>query len=578
MNRPRVSAASLGRLIFTVPLLALFLLPKSASAQNPALAERLPADTWMCVSWPGMKSLSPAQKTNHLLALWADPDFAPARRALFAQMYAGSTTKGAASKVSPDQFASFLALLDNPLVFGFAGTLNYRTGVAASSPIGESGVFLIYDATGKEDLVKALVLLQQATAQEKPSIEKYTFAGVAVEKRTTSKGNSYTAWSGSYFIAADEKPTIEKLNTNLGSSAAPAESLAKTPEYAAIEHEIGPDATLQVFARFPDLTKPTASKPSDHKFAEFVRNLHVEKIHAMGFGTAFDGEATRVRGGILGDTSAGSPLDITGPSGPMFATMPLAAYAAGYSVSRFNFAALYKLVMQAISSALPPEQAAMVTTIQASADKFLGVPVETALQLFTGEFASTSSFADDGSPLQVHAVTIRNPELVLRVLRAVVGSQIANEDQNGSTTYLDLAAPYLDSATDRTRRKFYYIAVSPQLLVFAPRKAMAREAIAEMAAADPDGKITPTKLPGDAEAMRALLPVNLSGFGYLDMTQVPWDKVISATIAAANTAGGPPKLDWLKEVNPSVLSRYLHCTVSGWWKDSSGIHFDSYVQ
>jgi hypothetical protein len=578
MNRPRVSAANRGRLVFAVSLLALFLLPDSASAQNSALADRLPADTWMCVSWPGMKSLSAAQKTNHLLALWADPDFAPARRALFAQMYAGST-KGAASQVSPDQFASFLALLDNSLVFGFAGTPNFqKTGVAAPSANGKAGVFLIYDATGKEDLVKALVLLQQATTQEKPSIEKYTFAGAPVEKRTTSKGDSYTAWSGSYFIAADEKQTIEKLITNLGSSAAPAESLAKTPEYAAIQHEIGPDAALQVFARFPDLTKLAVSKPGDHKFAEFVRNLHLEKIHAMGFGAAFDGEATRMRGGILGDTSAGSPLDITGPSGPMFATMPLAAHAAGYSVSRLNFAALYKLVMQAISDALPPEQAAMVTTIQASAEKFLGVPVETALQLFTGEFASTSSFADDGSHLQVHAVTIRNPELVLRVLRAVVGSQIANEDQNGSTTYLDLAAPYLDPATRRTRRKFYYIAVSPQLLVLAPRKAMAREAIAEMAAADPDGKITPTKLPADAETMRALLPANLSGFGYLDMTQVPWDKVISSTMQAANTAGVPSKLDWLKEVNPSVLSRYLHCTVSGWWKDSSGIHFDSYVQ
>jgi hypothetical protein len=39
-----------------------------------------------------------------------------------------------------------------------------------------------------------------------------------------------------------------------------------------------------------------------------------------------------------------------------------------------------------------------------------------------------------------------------------------------------------------------------------------------------------------------------------------------------NASGTPVQMP-----DPAVLSRYLHETVSGWWKNAQGIHFTLYV-
>jgi hypothetical protein len=36
-----------------------------------------------------------------------------------------------------------------------------------------------------------------------------------------------------------------------------------------------------------------------------------------------------------------------------------------------------------------------------------------------------------------------------------------------------------------------------------------------------------------------------------------------------------PDLSWLKS---DAISRHLHIALSGWWKDSGGVYFDSYLQ
>jgi hypothetical protein len=66
-----------------------------------------------------------------------------------------------------------------------------------------------------------------------------------------------------------------------------------------------------------------------------------------------------------------------------------------------------------------------------------------------------------------------------------------------------------------------------------------------------------------------------------DITQIPWDKLLTKLQAqleqAAKDKNGPqpPDLNWLK---PEAVSRHLHVALSGWWVDSSGVYFDSYIQ
>jgi hypothetical protein len=48
--------------------------------------------------------------------------------------------------------------------------------------------------------------------------------------------------------------------------------------------------------------------------------------------------------------------------------------------------------------------------------------------------------------------------------------------------------------------------------------------------------------------------------------------------AAKDSTSPPPSLDWLQALKPEVLTRHVHSGISGWWKDSHGIYFDSYIQ
>lgn len=585
MRKVKRALGNCGRTAIFSAFAVLFFSPNLARAQNSSIADRLPPNTWFYQHWRGMNSLATAQKTNHLLELWTDPDFAQVRQALVQQLYSSATKDTKKTAPTEQDFSSVLSLLENPLTIGFAGNL----AAAKESPEGtrsapSPGFFLAYDAKGKEAIVQLLQVLSQANSKEEPAVSSYAFGDTKVEKLPSANGDSYRAWSGNYFLMSNQKEIIEELITRFRSRERPAASLAQQKEYQEIHPQIGSDAALEWFARIPDLSKLGPSKPGDKNFADFAHRLHLEQIHVMGGGVSFSGKATRLRGAILGDTSPGSLFDIFGPSGATFATQPLVSHGPLFSISRHNFAALWTTVRQAIALSLNDTQAASFASFESLAEKFLGMPVADALKLFTGEFASVTSFSTDGTTLQIHAATIQKPEEVLRVLRAVLGPMIANEDQAGSVDYLDLAVPYRDPQTQGQRRKFYYMAVTPEMILVAPRKAMAREGVAQMQSKVVSTSAATSAAPPSFAPMRSLVPAKLSGLGYGDLTQVPWDKLISsyADEAAArvqkSSQPNQSSADWLKQLNPAVFSRYLHSSVSGWWKDSHGVYFDSYVQ
>jgi hypothetical protein len=121
------------------------------------------------------------------------------------------------------------------------------------------------------------------------------------------------------------------------------------------------------------------------------------------------------------------------------------------------------------------------------------------------------------------------------------------------------------------------------MLFAAPRKALIRQAVARLDA-KPDAAPAAGILSGtELTHQRSLLPEKLSGLSAADMVQIPWDKVIAhfadeMAKAAKDSTTPPPSTEWLQAVKPEVLTRHIHAGISGWWKDSHGIYFDSYIQ
>lgn len=120
------------------------------------------------------------------------------------------------------------------------------------------------------------------------------------------------------------------------------------------------------------------------------------------------------------------------------------------------------------------------------------------------------------------------------------------------------------------------------MLFAAPRKALIRQAM-ERLNTKPDAAPASGLLSTGALAHeRSLLPEKLSGLSAADIAKIPWEKVMAhladEMAKARDSTTPPPSTDWLQAVKPEVITRHIHTGISGWWKDSHGIYFDSYIQ
>ena len=539
-----------------------------------------------------MGAVTRAEKTNHVVQLFEDPQFAHARDALLKSLRESVAKNGPAT--SDQEQAEVLSLLDNPAVMGVV--LNPKSDKkpesdekpatdAAPPPV--TGFFVVYDAQGKTAIVEKLRALNKSSGKEVPTVMSNDFHGTKIEARATGTDVSYTALTPKYYFLADQKSVIEELVLRFGSAEKPADSLTQLPEYESIRPFVGADSALEFFARFPNLTKILTPAQLEKPATKSAVNLRLDRISVFGGSISFAGEATRFHGAMLGDAAAGGVFDFAGGSAAAFVTEPAVDAGPIFSISRFNFVAIYQMLRAAAEPLLTSQQAAAMEMFEKTAQGFLGMPITDAFQLFTGEVASATSFGNDGAALRTYAISIQKPQDVLRILRAAGGGFIVGEDTSGTTTYLDLVFPDTDPKTGAKKREFYYVAVTPTMLFAAPRKALIRQAMARLGSkpdtAKPDIAPAAGILSTGALAQeRSLLPEKLSGLSAADIAQIPWDKVMAhlaeEMAKARDSTTPPPSTDWLQMVKPEVLTRHIHTGISGWWKDSHGIYFDSYIQ
>ena len=560
-------------------LLACLISGSPLPAQSPSLTERLSPNTVFFLVWNGHASYAGSEQKNHLLQLLHDPAFASMWTAATNKVQQG--TPNAAGAAGASLAPDIISALDNPFVFGVVIDPDAPKTAAPGVSTSPFAAFGIYDETGKADVVEKLEAQSRAGSKTTVEVTKYDFSGASIEVRTAGKQVSYRAHAGNYYLMADRKQVIEDLVTRFRSADRPATSIAQSAEYDRMHKYVGADAALEIFGRIPDSSTWNLSEKNAKQIMQLAKSLHLEKIHVMAGALNFEGEATRFRGAVLGDTSPTGLFDVAGASGATFQTQPVIATAPVFSITHMNLAALYQLIRDAVNDSAPSGSNPNLAMVEAGAQNFLGMSITDALSLFPGEIASASFYSADGVPEQLYAATIEKPDAVLRVLRALVGTMISNEDTSGSATYLDLAYPYTDPATGAKRRRFYYVAVTPKVIVAAPRKAMLREALQRLDAGAADPPATGVLADPQYAQLRSRLPEKLSGLTGASISGIPLDSILknieSQAAPAANPSNGqkPPDLSWLRL---DVISRYLHITLSGWWKDSNGVYFDSYIQ
>jgi hypothetical protein len=558
----------------------------AAQSSSEPLAKKLPPDTIFYAQWRGMEFLSTAKATNHVLQLFQDPDLGPmwASFAINLQKHDAKHGRAGAAITLPE----IVSLMDNPAVFGLvpnAGTSEAAAADSASSLAKarpQHGGFFVYDATGKRELIEKLKAQREGAESPAAQVTHFKFGGADVEERTSGKSVSYAAFAGHYFVMSDRKQVIEELITRFGSSGEPKTSVGRMAQYDEVHKFVDADAAVEFFLHVPDLNEWQTGDAKSQAAVSTAKNMHVDRIRVGAAGLSFHTDATQFRGEVLGDTSPGGLFDLIGDSSATFQTQPLLGTGAEFNVFRLNLGATYQLARGAIVANATQQQAAGLLLFEAMAPRFIGMPLPDALALFTGEFASVTSFADDGKAEQMYAASIQKPDDVLKLLRTIAAPMILAEDSSNGVTYLDLAYPYNDPKSHTELKKPYYVAVTSHVLLAAPSKDVLRLAVREVSGAS----APPTGIFAKPEFvhMRSLLPAQLSGFGGADIAAIPWDKVASNAenqiqqAAKRSPYAAAPDLTWLKVMQTGVISRHLHMSVSGSWKDPNGVYFDSYVQ
>jgi hypothetical protein len=564
-----------------------------ARAQAPLEPAQMSPRTMFYMIWRGVPPAD-VRKANALLALWDDADFAPVRSAMAAGMLGSSDEKSTQPKLTPEQVQEFAGLLENSFTLGYLSeptrrNLSNGAAVTDAKTPAWNGMFFVYDRTGKEMLLTKAILRMRAEEKEAPRLSQVAIGGVQVLKVEGKGGTTYWAERGKYAVSAGEKFVMEDLLSRLDGKVSGGASLAQSAAYQEAQANLG-GGLLEFFLRIPDLKNLAAdSKAGMFQMRPLLDAARVDAVHSVGGHITFEGAKTHVQAAILGEAVPGTPFDIwsSGQQAPAsLAFVPVDAIS--YTSAQVNFQGIYDTVKRVASAAFPQAQQGNVNLVDAMAQQKLGMPVADALGLLTGEFASMQTSPSLDTAKQVYFFGIRKKPETLKLMRTVFSDQISSERNEGDVTFVKISLGGKQASEGVAQWNFFNLAVTPDMILGASKMETLREALARRTAGT--GGAGLASVPQFA-AGRGQFPEKLIGMSYFDFQKVDWaaarDRWVaeskkSSVVKSMNSSGQSAAVananEWLLQVNPQVISRYLHRSVSVSWKDSKGIHWDQWVE
>jgi hypothetical protein len=580
------------RILLPIAFVLCICVPNAARAQAPLEPAQMSPRTMFYMVWRGVPSPD-ARKANSLLALWDDADFAPVRSAMAAGMMGSSEEKPGQPKITPEQFQEFAGLLENSFTAGYVSAparrnLSNGAAVADAKTAAWNGMFFVYDRSGKEMLLTKAILLMRAGAKEPPQLSQVTIGGVQVLKDESKSGTTYWAEHGKYAVLAGERTVMEDLLGRLDGKAVGTASLGQSAAYQEAQANLG-SGLMEFFLRIPDLKNLAEdSKAGMLQVRPLLDAARLDAVHSLSGHITFEGAKTHVQAAILGDAVPGTLFDIWSAGQPSPASLAFVpAEAVSYTSAQLNFQGIYDTVKRVARAAFPQTQQGNVDLVDTMAQQKLGMPVQDALGLFTGEFASTQTSPSIDTAKQVYFLGIRRKPETLKLMRSVLSDQITSERNEGDVTFLKISLGGKQSGAGTAQWNFFNVAVTQDMILGATRIETLREVLANRVNASATAGLASVP---QFQAGRAQFPGNLSGLSYFDFQKVDWQaardrwmqdmkkSAMAKTVSASKEGVPSTALDWLGQMNLQVVSRHLHYSSSVSWKDAKGIHWNQWVE
>jgi hypothetical protein len=563
----------------------------SASSQE-ITAANLPAETTLAIFSHNNAQIRAAVPANPMVQAWYSPQSAMARKLLVQYVVSQMASKpgGKNFTLSAENIDRLLSVLENSLVFGVTGSLDYMTlAQAPSNPASKmfemSGLFLILDISGKEAQFKQVWPAIEAALPKEIARSHYDFGGTSVEKFAGPSNTTFTAQTGSRFVWANQQKVIEQLVLRLRSGETPGSSLAENPDFQHCRAQSAPGQIVDVFLRFPDLSKVPIPASAQFDAAASVKSLHLDSLHAVcgSYSMTQDGELGRWL--ILGDTSQGSLLSWFGSNRANFETLALVPpSASSFTVGSFDLQAFYKSFKSALGAGMPGRQQASADLMEEMLTMQLGMPLADILGVFRGEFASIKTASQSSNSPGIFAMTVSNPERILDLIHKLAPSAISGETQEDGVTYFKTGAQIPSVGAAQTPATDTYIALTPKLLVVSADKQVLRDFVARAGSSQ---SANGGMLTGNPEVLRirTMMPAEVLGFSVTDYTKEDFQKQIMDAFSKSGQQSdaklSPEEtqlMEGLKRIPWATFIGGIHWGVSAWWKDADGIHFESRVQ
>ena len=527
----------------------------AARAQTAPLPSRLPADTVFYLYSRGTNSIAP-KSVNPLARLWNDPGFAPARR-LIEQGFFDSVTRNPHLARIPQQDLD--ALLAQPAVFGIRLSEQAAPNGQGKS-IGRG--FLVVQAGAK---IAARV--RAAIAGPDPK--------AAARMRLTPAG---------FLIFSDDPATLNDLAARFGSSApAASSSVASLAAYRESLAELPGSPTLEFFLRVPAIPMLHPQTQPGFDTGAFLRTLHLERVHLLCGSLDLNAPTSLAHFAILGDTAPGSLFDFFGPNTAAFPTLEAAPASASFIVNRFDVGAVFSIIADAFTAALPPQQSARLKMIA-------GLLSTSVVPALGGEYAGITP--NPGGKTQLIAMTVHSQQ-ASQLFDATLAPFVEPAGSEGMIRYFrfprtppaqtpaktgDPAPGAQEPARQPRAAASSFIALTPHLLLMSRNEALVRQMAKAVTSATPPPGLAAVP---QFRAARAEMPAQLSSFFYMNLRGINWTELFEHGAAQAARSKKDPRVveraaalaKWVREGGSAVLARHLHLIVGGGWKDASGVHW-----
>ena len=559
----------------------------SVLAQAPIEPERLPANTMFYLLWRGAPSPS-VRQGNALLSLWDDPELVLMRSAMIQNVVAESA-RDKSKAPTQEQIEQYAALLENAFLVGYyREPAEHRHPGRERKAAGKSkwnGFFLVYDRTGKENVLQSLLPRAQASAKQPSKITPVVLAGTAAVKVEGANDTSYWSETGKFAVGTGEPLVFEEIVGRLnGRPAASGGALGQAPAYKEARAQFASEDLLEFFLEIPRLEEllpqNVTSEPSTTRMLQAFR---FDAVHSLAGSVSLDGTRTRLAGALLGDTSTGTIFDLWHEAGN---TQTSAAFvptqAISYSYSQLDLAGLYQWIGRATQSFSPSGPQGM-DLVGSMVQQRIGMPLPDALALLTGEFASIQTSPALDTKGQVFVIGIRKREETLRLIRMLLSDRIASTRSEGDVVFFKLSTHGGESGAGTVQWGSYQMAVTNDAVILTSRSDTLRTLLAERAH---PGATSAFMLQPRYQQARTHFPATISGMSFFDFQRVDWNAAKTAWLLEARKQVGKPgtsKNDrtleqWLEQFHPEVISRHLHTSFGASWKDSSGLKFAGWIE